>query len=216
MVSASEAPLLLGVFNGGFKTSAGAGGVEVDGETLLPLLDGLASFVIDTNGTGHVGVWGQDLPGTHEQVWSVRQNLVPLVSNAQPSPQVGSVTAWGATLGGASMVARSAMGEDPEGNVLYAGSMSALPIDLAEALIASGATTAMELDINPEWVQLALAPRPGAPLVVGIPGQNRAADQVTVGWTRRLHHRPERDMRDSLGRPPPIPRSAGVPRTCRR
>ena len=184
MVSAAEAPLLLGAFNGGFKTSAGAGGVQVDGETLLPLVDGLASFVIDKNGTGHVGVWGQDLPLPAEQVWSVRQNLVPLLSDAQPSPQVGSVAAWGATLGGGSLVARSALGEDAEGNILYAGSMSALPIDLANALIESGATTAMELDINPEWVQLALALRPGAPLVVGVPGQNRAADQVTVGWTR--------------------------------
>ena len=184
IVSASEAPLLLGAFNGGFKSSAGAGGTEVDGETLVPLLPGLASFVIDTNGTGHVGVWGRDLPAPGEQVVSVRQNLAPLVDDAQPSPEVSSLTAWGAPLGGRAMVARSALGEDVSGNILYAGSMSALPIDLAEALIASGATTAMELDINPEWVQLALAARPGIPLVAGLPGQDRPPNQVIAGWTR--------------------------------
>ena len=184
IVSAAEAPLLLGAFNGGFKTSAGVGGTEVDGETLVPLLPGLASFVIDTNGMGHVGIWGQDLPAPGEQVMSVRQNLAPLVGDAQPSSQVSSIVAWGAALGGRAMVARSALGEDASGNILYAGSMSALPIDLADALIASGATTAMELDINPEWVQLALAARPGVPLVAGLPGQDRPADQVIVGWTR--------------------------------
>lgn len=183
-VSSGEAPWLVAAFNGGFKVSAGAGGFEVDGQTLVPLVNGSASFVIDTNGTGHVGVWGQSLPAPGEQVASVRQNLVPLVSASAPSSEISNISAWGATLGGGAMVARSALGEDGSGNILYAGSMSGLPLDLASALISSGANTAMELDINPEWIQLALAPSPGAALGVGVPGQNRPADQVQVGWTR--------------------------------
>ena len=70
------------------------------------------------------------------------------------------------------------------GDILYAGSMSALPIDMGSALITAGAISAMELDINPEWVQLALAPSPGGPLAAGVPGQHRPADQYLVGWTR--------------------------------
>jgi hypothetical protein len=183
-VSPAEAPLLLGAFNGGFKVSAHAGGFLVDGHTLVPLHAGLASFAIDANGTGHVGVWGQGLPLTGEQVASVRQNLPPLVIGSQPSFNIGDVAAWGATLGGKATVARSGLGENASGDILYAGSMSALPADLANALVASGATSAMELDINPEWVQLALASSPGGALGVGIPGQSRPPDQVKLGWSR--------------------------------
>jgi hypothetical protein len=62
--------------------------------------------------------------------------------------------------------------------------MSTTPADLADALAGSGARIAMELDINPEWVQLDTARRPGGPLSAAVPGQNRPADQYLVGWTR--------------------------------
>jgi hypothetical protein len=65
---------------------------------------------------------------------------------------------WGATLGGGEYVARSALGQDGAGDLLYAGSMSASPMDMARALAAKGARIGMELDINPEWVQLDVAP----------------------------------------------------------
>ena len=42
----------------------------------------------------------------------------------------------------------------------------------------------MELDINPEWVQLDAAARPGGPLSAGVPGQHRPATQYLTGWTR--------------------------------
>ena len=47
-----------------------------------------------------------------------------------------------------------------------------------------GARTAMELDINPEWVQLDVASGPGHGLRAAIPGQARPADQYLLGWTR--------------------------------
>jgi hypothetical protein len=48
----------------------------------------------------------------------------------------------------------------------------------------AGAVTAMELDINPEWVQLDVASAPGGRLEAAIPGQVRPADQYLTGWTR--------------------------------
>lgn len=183
-IGAAEQGQLLAAFNGGFETSTGAGGFEVDGRILTPLRPGLASLVIDASGSARVGVWGQDVPAPGEQVQSVRQNLVPLVASGQASPQVGDVAAWGATLGGGPAVARSALGQDSQGDLLYAASMAALPADLADALVQVGATTAMELDINPEWVQADTAPTPGAPLVAAVPGQHRPADQYQQGWTR--------------------------------
>ena len=82
----------------------------------------------------------------------------------------------------AEYVARSALGEDASGDLLYAGSnASASPEDLAQALADRGARIGMELDINPEWVQLDVASRPGGPLTAKLPGQYRPADQYLLG-----------------------------------
>lgn len=183
-VSMTEMPELLAAFNGGFKANAAAGGVEVDGQTLTPLMDGFASFVIDTDGTGRIGVWGSTLPAPGEQILSVRQNLHLLLADGLVSSFIGDLPQWGLTLHGVEATARSALGEDPAGDLLYAASLSALPVDLATALSDDGATDAMELDINPEWVQLDLASMVGGPLAPTIPGQYRPADQYLVGWTR--------------------------------
>jgi len=67
---------------------------------------------------------------------------------------------------------------------MYAGSMSASPAELARALASHGAVIAMELDINPEWVQLDAASKPGGRLRAGIHGQHRPANQYLTGWTR--------------------------------
>jgi hypothetical protein len=184
MIGPHEGPVLVAAFNGGFESRAAVGGFELNGQTLVPLQAGDASLVIDADGSAHLGVWGQGFPAPGEPVASVRQNLPPLVVGGQPSPAVPTIGAWGATLGGGAAVARSALGEDAAGNLLYAASMDAVPGDLADALVAAGVQTGMELDINPEWVQLAVAPAPGAPLAPGIPGQNRPGDQYQVGWTR--------------------------------
>jgi hypothetical protein len=62
--------------------------------------------------------------------------------------------------------------------------MALLPADLSAALLDAGAVNAMQLDINPEWVQLDAADTAGAPLATQVPGQNRPADQYLAGWTR--------------------------------
>ena len=75
--------------------------------------------------------------------------------------------------------------------------MSTTPADLAFVLAYAGARIAMELDINPEWVQFDVARRPGGSLRASIPGQDRPADQYLIGWAR--------DFIAVLG-PPPAPR----------
>jgi len=189
VIGVGEHAQLLAAFNGGFKMGAGClpcgvGGMEVAGHVLVPLVSGMTSLVLDRNGDASMGVWGRGFPRAGAAVYSVRQCLPPLVSAGQASPAAGDVGAWGATLGGGALVARSAVGIDARGNLLYAGSMSALPSDLAGALVAAGAVTAMELDINPAWVQADTARSPGGPLSAAVPNQNRAADQYLSGWTR--------------------------------
>ena len=175
---------LLAAFNGGFKLDTLAGGYQQEGHLVRPLRRGLASLVIDTSGQASVGVWGHGVPVTGEAVYSVRQNLLPLVVGGKPAAESAQWRQWGATLGHVEFVARSALGENAAGELMYAASMSATPADLAGALARDGARVAMELDINPEWVQLAVARSPGGPLSAGVPGQHRPATQYLTGWTR--------------------------------
>ena len=183
-VGGTERKHLLAVFNGGFKLGVGAGGYEQEGHVISPLLKGYASLIIDRSGRARIGVWGYGAPGPGEAVYSVRQNLQPLVQHGKPTQAAYDWYAWGATLGGGELVARSALGQDSAGDLLYAGSMSASPADLAQALARHGARIAMELDINPEWVQLDVASRPGGSLRADVPGQYRPANQFIDGWSR--------------------------------
>ena len=183
-VTGAERTGLLAAFNGGFKLSAGAGGYLQEGHLISPLRRGLASLVIDRSGQARMGVWGRGVPAPGEAVYSVRQNLVPLVLDGRPTAASAEWTLWGATLGGGADVARSAVGQDAAGHLIYAASMSAVPADLASVLASHGARIAMELDINPEWVQLDVARRPGGPLTAEVPGQARPADQYLLGWAR--------------------------------
>jgi hypothetical protein len=179
-VSSDERPALLAAFNGGFKMAAAAGGYEQEGHVLYPLRDGLASLVIDRSGHARIVVW----PAAGTDAYSVRQNLQPLVLDGRPTAASSDWGLWGATLGGGEYVARSAVGENAAGDLIYAGSMSATPYDLARSLARAGARIGMELDINPAWVQLDVARHPGGELHATVYGQNRPADQYLDGWTR--------------------------------
>ncbi len=196
-VAGAERKRLLAAFNGGFKLSAGVGGYEQEGHVASALRRGLASLVIDRSGRARIGVWGDGVPAPGEAVYSVRQNLTPLVLNGRPTAAAADWGLWGATLGGGEYVARSALGQDAAGDLIYAASMSTTPADLAFVLAYAGARIAMELDINPEWVQLDVAGRPGGSLRASVPGQYRPADQYLAGWAR--------DFIAVLG-PPPAPR----------
>lgn len=183
-VGRSERRRLLAAFNGGFEMSAAVGGYLQEGHVISPLRPGFASLVIDRSGQARIGVWGVGLPSPGEAIYSVRQNLQPLVLHGRPTAASADWSLWGATLGGGADVARSAIGQDAAGDLMYAASMSAVPSDLAAAMARHGAQIAMELDINPEWVQLDAASTAGGALTAEIPGQNRSADQYLAGWTR--------------------------------
>lgn len=184
VISGQERQRLLAVFNGGFLMRSRAGGYEQEGHVFRGLRHGLASLVIDRSGHARIGVWGVSVPVPGEAVYSVRQNLWPLVLNGQPTAQAFRWWRWGGTISHAAYVARSALGQDSAGDLIYVASMSTTPQDLADALAKSGALNGMELDINPEWVQLDTATIAGGALTAAVKGQVRPADQYLTGWTR--------------------------------
>lgn len=183
-IGTAEAPSVLACFNGGFKVHDHPGGIVSWGQHLTAVEPGLGTFATDAAGHGTVGVWGNGIPTLQEPALNVRQNLQPLVTQGQMNPQVGNIEAWGFTYGGGTRVARSGLGEDAFGNIVYEASMSTVPADLAQALLAVGAVNAMQLDINPATLQMDTAASPGAPLIAQIPGQQHPANQCQIGSTR--------------------------------
>jgi len=152
-IQPSAAQTLVAAFNAGFLMPAANGGYYTDGQTVLPLRTGAASFVVYRNGNATVGQWGRDVSMGHDVV-SVRQNLDLLVDNGQPVPGLNAAdtTQWGATLGNAVYVWRSGLGVTADGALVYVGGPGLNITDLADLLARAGAVRAMELDINTTWV----------------------------------------------------------------
>ncbi len=175
---------LLAAFNGGFMMKSLAGGYEQEGHVARPLRAGLASLVIDKSGRARIGVWGSGVPPRARTCTASGRTCGRWSAPACPRSRRRAGGGGAARSATCEYVARSALGENAAGDLIYAASMSTVPADLAQALAGAGATVAMELDINPEWVQLDVASRPGGPLRAGIPGQHRPANQYLTGWTR--------------------------------
>lgn len=150
--STTQEKSLVAAFNAGFRMQDSRGGWYSEGRMAYPLVNGAASFVVYKNGTANVLQWGRDQTLTPDVV-SVRQNLSLIVDNGKLNPLVNSASyqAWGATVGNAVMVWRSAVGVTKNGAILYVAGNALTVGDLARLMIRAGAVRAMELDINSAW-----------------------------------------------------------------
>jgi len=149
-VPTAQRPRLLATFNSGFKLSDSHGGFAVNGHTYAPLRNGQGTIVGYED--GHVDVidwrYGSTIPAG---VSFARQNLPLIVEEGKPSANIDNTAEWGATVGNAVLVWRSAIGVDAHGNLIYAAGEDQTVASLAKALIRAGAIRAMELDINSYW-----------------------------------------------------------------
>jgi hypothetical protein len=147
---------LVAAFNAGFLVGNADGGYYTQGRTIVPLRDGAASFVIYKNGSVNIGAWGSQVKMT-PSVASVRQNLDLLVNNGRPAAGLNPNDnyVWGATLGAAVYVWRSAVGITANGALVYVGGPGLNITSLANLLVRAGAVRGMELDINTDWVNFA-------------------------------------------------------------
>jgi len=180
-IVAPERRLLVAAFNGGFKLDTNSGGFESYGRVGAPLSDGLGSIVTYSDGTTDIGAWHDGVPAHGMRVASVRQNLHLLIDGGRPAADTGCLLCWGATLGGVTAPARSALGITADGRLVWAGGEHLTVADLVDVLLRAHVVRAVELDINPEWVAGylyghrggvgPLAPVPIAPGQPGVPGQ---------------------------------------------
>jgi Phosphodiester glycosidase len=153
---------LLATFNSAFKLSdAGGGGVVLGGHTYAPMHDGLATLVGYRGGGADVISWSYG-PRAPSWITFARQNLPLIVNHGHLNPNLGDGPEWGATLGNAILVWRSAIGVDSHGNLIYAAANDQTVTSLARTLQHAGAVRAMELDINSYWVSFITYGAPGA------------------------------------------------------
>ena len=187
-ITSSEIHLLVAAFNGGFKFTYHGVGFVSGGHVAVPLSPGLASIVTYTDGTTGVGAWNEGVPTRRKTVYSVLQNQQLLVDRGVPASTVASciITCWGATIQGLTTVARSAVGVRADGEIVWAAGEQLTPATLADALVGAGVVRAVELDINPDWVDGYLyTHHPTGPIAVpALPGQLGIAGQFLAPYAR--------------------------------
>jgi hypothetical protein len=144
---------LLATFNSAFKIASSGGGFYLNGASDGTLTPGEASIVYYADGHIAIGNWGQTVSMT-PQVVGVRQNLHLIVQNGvvPSSVDYNVESSWGATLGGGYYVWRSGIGITAGGRVIFVYGPALNVRELADLLQQAGAVTAMELDINPQWM----------------------------------------------------------------
>jgi hypothetical protein len=152
---------LVATFNSAFKLSDSGGGFAEGGHTYAPLKSGLATFERLRDGQVNVTAWAGG-PVAGPDVMYARQNLPLIVNDGRPNPNLSDGPEWGATLGNAIRVWRSAVGVDRRGNLIYAAAPIQTVGSLAAIMIHAGAVRAMELDINTYWTSFITYRLPGA------------------------------------------------------
>jgi len=149
-VPTGQRPRLVATFNSAFQLADSGGGVVLQHHTWAPMKDGEATILRYDSGRVDVVDWTGPSVAPSNVVYA-RQNLPLIVDNGQPNPNLSSGPEWGATLGNAIQVWRSAVGVDSHGNLIYAAANYQTVASLAAIMIHAGAVRAMELDINAEW-----------------------------------------------------------------
>jgi hypothetical protein len=149
-VPATMRSRLVATFNSAFQLADSGGGVVLHDHTWAPMKDGVGTIVRYANGRIDVIDWTGGSTAPSNVVWA-RQNLPLIVEDRRPNPNLSNGPEWGATLGNAIQVWRSAVGVDSHGNLIYAAANYQTVGSLAAVMIHAGAVRAMELDINAEW-----------------------------------------------------------------
>lgn len=177
---------LIATFNSGFRIASSGGGFYLNGHYDGGLVKGEASEVYFKDGTLAIGTWGHGKLHMGPDIAAVRQNLKLIVVRGQVPATVDQnvTTSWGATLGGGYNVWRSGVGITKDGRIIFVYGNYLDVRTLAELLKRAGCVSAMELDINPDWMSFMYylaRNHPGDPtpvkLLGGTTGQIQPADR---------------------------------------
>lgn len=145
----TDVPNLVAAFNSGFKMSAHPGGFYVNANSLVPLVDGKASAVVDDTGRITIGEWGRDVR-MNGHVTAIRQNLALIVEQGRAVAGLGNNVdnRWGSSRNQLQYTWRSGLGLTAHGDIVYVAGDKLNLTTLAAAMVDVGVTTGMELDIH--------------------------------------------------------------------
>lgn len=160
VIPATDLPMLIAGFNGGFKEEHGHYGMKVGGVLLIrPRVDG-CTIAMDGAGKLIISPWKKVESAESSFAWW-RQTPACLIDDGKLHPGLyDENTNWGAALGGGTVVRRSALGLSADGKtLLMAVSNHTSPRAIAVAMLHLGAVNAAQLDINYSYPRFVLFPK---------------------------------------------------------
>lgn len=182
IIPAADRDRLVAAFNGGFMAEHGHWGMRVDNVTLLePKSYGCTVARLD-DGTLRIRTFSALGDDAKRMVW-YRQTPPCMLEAGKMHPKLDNpdAKAWGATLSGATIIRRSALGLDAAGRTLYVAlGNSTNARALALAMQHAGAVDVAQLDVNWSYPKIlfykkneagALVAEPGAPGFTFQPGE---------------------------------------------
>lgn len=153
-VMKAAVPSLMFAFNGGFRFEHHKGGYFTEGKMLKPLREEQATFAIDQNGFATIGVFGRDI--FDDGSWkTLRQNLPPMIIDGEIAIDQFRGTNWGNNFDRVIYTFRSAACLRHDGRLMFAVAGDVDIVLFAQVLKMLECKTAMQLDINGTWPQIA-------------------------------------------------------------
>ncbi len=149
LITSSDLDTLLAAFNGGFLTIHGHYAMMADGAHLGEPRATACTIAIYRDGSVRVRSW-PELAATEADMAAFRQTPQCLVEQGQSNPALYADNShWGAAVGGATVIRRSAIGVSSDGRTLFFGMGDALTAkSMAEGMAAAGANDIAQLDVN--------------------------------------------------------------------
>lgn len=159
---------LLAAFNGGFRAMHGNYGMAVGGKAILPPRDIACTVAILPDDGLVIRTW-KAIAERESEMLAYRQTPPCLVEDGKPNPALLEEfnRNWGATVGGDTIIRRSAIGISADGrHLFYALGDAVTAQSIGRAMQVAGAHDAAQLDVNysyPKFVLFEQNPA-GAPI----------------------------------------------------
>lgn len=169
LVPAAHHGALLAVMNGGWKAQHGHFGMRLGDDVFLPPKDAACAVALD-DGRVVVGPWS-DLAAGEKRFEAYRQTPACLIHEGKVHPDLvkdAMSRKWGATDKGGVEIRRSALGVDGTGRwALFGLGENTSARAMADGMLAAGAVSAAELDVNWSYTRFFLyADGPGGSPVI--------------------------------------------------
>jgi hypothetical protein len=168
VVSPEHHDRLLAAFNGGFRAMHGNYGMAVGGRTILPPRDIACTIALLPGDRIAIRTW-KEIASLEDEMLAYRQTPPCLIEQGKPNPGLLEEfnRNWGATVGGDTIIRRSALGLSADGrHLFYALGDAVTAQSIGRAMQVAGARDAAQLDVNysyPKFVLFEQNPS-GAPI----------------------------------------------------